>query len=149
HRMDNHRIGRAYLLEDYRLMCDRLLGAPTDPSQADHEARLAYERGDFNAALQLWPRSRNVEHTVARRLAAGDSPERAVRAVREPMRRFFVTAFQSAVFNDVLARRLRDQTFDRLLDGDLAYKHDNGAVFAVGPPELADPDVQQRLADLK
>ena len=40
-----------------------------------------------------------------------------------------MSAWQSAVFNEVLAARL--PTFDTLLPGDLAQKHENGACFLV------------------
>ena len=40
-----------------------------------------------------------------------------------------VSAVQSRLFNDVLARRI--ESIDKLMDGDLAYKHDNGACFRV------------------
>jgi tRNA pseudouridine13 synthase len=43
--------------------------------------------------------------------------------------RFYVSAWQAWLFNRVLAARW--ESFDRLLDGDLAWLHDRGAVFAV------------------
>ena len=54
-----------------------------------------------------------------------------MRTVDERLRRLWVSALQSRIFNDVLARRVEGGSFDRLLDGDLAYKHDNGACFLV------------------
>ena len=39
---------------------------------------------------------------------------------------------QSRLFNQVVAERL--DSIDRLMDGDLAYKHDNGAVFPLFQP---------------
>ncbi len=42
---------------------------------------------------------------------------------------FFITAFQSCLFNHVLAERL--ETLGRVEEGDLAYKHENGAVFLI------------------
>jgi tRNA pseudouridine13 synthase len=47
-------------------------------------------------------------------------------------KRFFVSAYQAALFNQVLARRLA--RLDRLLPGDIAIKHSNGACFAVTDP---------------
>jgi tRNA pseudouridine13 synthase len=54
-----------------------------------------------------------------------------VRAIDERLRRLWVSALQSRLFNDVLALRVMAGTFDKLLDGDLAYKHANGACFLV------------------
>jgi tRNA pseudouridine13 synthase len=49
--------------------------------------------------------------------------------VDEKIRRLWISALQSRVFNDVVARRIDE--LDRLFDGDWAYKHENGACFQV------------------
>lgn len=51
--------------------------------------------------------------------------------------RFYVSAWQSWLFNQVLAARLA--TFDSLLAGDLAWLHDRGAVFRVDDLEREAP----------
>ncbi len=56
------------------------------------------------------------------------------------MRRLFVSAYQSYLFNRLLAGRIR--TLDRLEQGDVAFIHANGAAFLV-----KDPDVEQPRAD--
>ena len=48
-------------------------------------------------------------------------------------KRFFVSAFQSELFNQVVSARMPD--IDKLLLGDMAYKHDNGACFSVEDPQ--------------
>jgi tRNA pseudouridine13 synthase len=94
---------------------------------------------------------------------------RAVRAVPTKMRSFYVSAYQSALFNRVLARRMAEDiprpgagrergergmetaatgaepSYDRLgtlVYGDLAYIHSKGAVFLV-----EDPAEEQARAD--
>jgi hypothetical protein len=56
-------------------------------------------------------------------------PAAAVRAVDPTVRRLWVNALQSRVFNRVVAARCA--AIDRLLDGDVAFKHENGACFSV------------------
>jgi tRNA pseudouridine13 synthase len=63
-----------------------------------------------------------------------------VKCVDERLRRLWVSALQSEVFNAVVAKRI--DALDRLIDGDLAMKTDNGAVFPV--PEAA---VEQARCD--
>ena len=46
--------------------------------------------------------------------------------------RFYVSAWQAWLFNRVLAARW--ESFDRVIDGDLAWLHDRGAVFAALEP---------------
>jgi tRNA pseudouridine13 synthase len=70
-----------------------------------------------------------MERRVLARLMKTHRPSAAVRAVDEKIRRLWVSAVQSRIFNDVVARRI--DGLDRLFDGDLAYKHENGACFKV------------------
>lgn len=62
---------------------------------------------------------------------------------------FFVTAYQSAVFNAVLSERESAGTLGVLREGDLAFMHESRATFAVGEAELADPEMPGRLAGFK
>ncbi|MCD6289823.1 MAG: tRNA pseudouridine(13) synthase TruD, partial [Anaerolineae bacterium] len=47
------------------------------------------------------------------------------------LRRFFLSAYQSALFNLWLSERIRRGWFDRLLVGDIAKKTDTGGLFEV------------------
>ena len=49
----------------------------------------------------------------------------------------FISAYQSDLFNRVLAARMPN--IDKLLLGDMAYMHDNGACFHVEQPEVEQP----------
>lgn len=71
-----------------------------------------------------------------RDLLAGDA--RRVRRKRGlALLRFYASAWQSKLFNEVLTARW--DAFDRLLAGDLAWLHDRGAVFRVADPALEAP----------
>ncbi len=60
---------------------------------------------------------------------------RVLRGERVPgdrrLQRFFVSAVQSYVFNDLLAQRVREGSVTRLIDGDWARKVDTGGTFLV------------------
>jgi tRNA pseudouridine13 synthase len=58
---------------------------------------------------------------------------------------FWISALQSAVFNRVVDHRLAQGTLTELVEGDLAWKHANGAVFAVTAGELAGGELAPRL----
>jgi tRNA pseudouridine13 synthase len=47
------------------------------------------------------------------------------------LRRFFVAALQSRIFNMLLAERVRDGRYASVVDGDWARKHDTGGTFEV------------------
>lgn len=81
--------------------------------------------------MKAWPRRSGMERRVLARLIKSGRPAAAVRVVDERVRRLWVSALQSRLFNDVVARRVAGGTLDRVLGGDLAWRHDSGAVFRV------------------
>lgn len=147
-RNNNHTLGRLDLLGDAKSLLDELLGPdPLHPGHND-EARELYARGDHARALEATRGEARTECTALRALAQGATHEQAVRRIDSTQRRFWVTAFQSAVFNRVLAHRIDAGTHHTLAPGDLAWKHDNGAVFAVTDDTLAEPGFNDRIAGL-
>lgn len=130
-RGDTGLMGRAILKHDPVEMIDLMLGRPgphdTGPVL---EARKHYDAGDYEAAAKSWPYGFRENVRACREMArTGGKHKRALHAVDGRMKSFFVSAYQSQLFNNVLARRLAQ--FDTVLAGDLAMKHENGAVFRV------------------
>jgi tRNA pseudouridine13 synthase len=121
---------------DYDEALSRMLGqpGPLDRGQV-REARKLFERGDFLAAAEAWPYPFRSERRLCRALAkARGDGRRAFGAIDKTLRRFFRSAYQSYLFNQVVARRI--DTLDRLQAGDLAWRHPQGAVFRVEDPAL-------------
>ena len=58
-----------------------------------------------------------------------DAFEKAFHAIHPRLKKLYLSAYQSSLFDRLLERRL--SFFDRVMDGDLAVKHDNGACFLV------------------
>jgi tRNA pseudouridine13 synthase len=94
-------------------------------------ARKAFERNDLKLAMKLWPRKSGMERRVLARLIKSGKPQAAVKAIDQRLRRLWVSAVQSWMFNQVLAQRVERGDYDKVLPGDLAYKHENGACFLV------------------
>lgn len=135
-RFNNHEVGRADIVGDFPRAIDLLLLPDSRFETFNPKLTSAYAAGDLRAALGACADHQPAERSILRALVRGDSPEHAVRAIGRLQRRFFLSAFQSHLFNRVCAARVHDATHDRLLEGDLAYKHANGAVFSVGEAEL-------------
>jgi tRNA pseudouridine13 synthase len=132
-RGNNDQLGAAYVAGDSERLLKLLLGSP-DPSIDDPHtlrARQAFDERDNELAMRIYPRSHGMERRVLLRLMKTHKPGAAVRSIDEKLRRLWVSALQSRLFNDVLAKRLEMGTMDRVLDGDLAMKHENGACFTV------------------
>lgn len=127
-------IGRALLRGDadtaVALLCGR-------PGPLDRErvlvARQLFERGEYARAADTWPAGFRDPIRVCRRMAASGGDARAsVHALDPKMARFYVSAWQSQLFNCVLAERI--QTIDQLLPGDIAAIHASGGQFLARDP---------------
>jgi tRNA pseudouridine13 synthase len=130
-RGDTHLVGRALVRREFdgalALLCGRPSPLERDPRVV--EARRRFDEGDLAGAKQGFPPAFASERRVLDRLLQGGTPQEAMKSLARPVRRFYVSAWQSALFNRVLAERLPG--FDRLEPGDLAWIHGKGAVFPV------------------
>lgn len=152
HLQNNHVVGRGLLLHDHQAVLAALLGPSAAQPQAQAEGRRLYAEGRYAEAMEAFPRSLHGERRVLAALARGEKPGRAVYALERSAQSFYLTAFQSAVFNAVLDRRMRERGAEgvaALAEGDLAFKHDSGAVFPIGEAEAADPAIASRLAAIE
>jgi len=147
-RGDSAALGRALVTGDCDEFIAILFGRPLDCDPPDcRTARQAFDNGDLDAALAAWPR--HYAHprrplAAYRKSAKSRRAQRAISAVDKRMKRLYVSALQSAVFNDVLVRRI--ETIDKVLPGDLAAKTGSKAVFTVedSPLQL---ETEQARAD--
>ena len=125
-------LGRLMLREQYQAFLDLMLGGPSeDDSPYLHEARKAYEAGDYFAALEHWPRRMRYERQAIDALRQGKSARDAVMSIDRSQRELLIHSWQSRVFNAVLDRRVRDGLFDRLVPGDVASPTGSRGVFMV------------------
>jgi tRNA pseudouridine13 synthase len=132
---NSHLIGAAMLRRDYKGAVDALIG---DPGAVGDErwsqAIDAYKRGDLEGSLALFPGHFRVERELLGRLAQRpDAWERAFNSVQPRLKRLYLSAFQSSLFDQVLEMRLA--TIDQVCEGDIAFKHQNGACFLVRDAE--------------
>lgn len=128
---NSHLIGLMLLRRDHRGAIDALVGDP-DAVRDEHwrEAILAYRRGDLEESMRLFPGHCGTERELVKRLSTRpDQPEKALHAVSPKLMKLYLSACQSSLFDRLLARRL--ETFDIVMEGDLAWKHANGACFLV------------------
>jgi tRNA pseudouridine13 synthase len=140
-RGDNHKLGGALIRGRPEELLALLLGSP-DPSIDDApmlKARRSFSEGRFEDAMRQWPRHGGMERRVLARLIKTGKPGAAVKAIDQRLRRLWVSALQSEIFNDVLARRITGDAIDRVQVGDLAMKHENGAVFRIEDPAIEQP----------
>lgn len=138
-RGNTHLLGEALLRGDPGAFAREYLGRPQPGESPDvRAARAAFDAGDYGAALARWPPSLAEERRVLAAITrGGGDPGPALRALDRKLRRLFVSAYQSYLFNRLLAERI--QAIDRLERGDVAYIHANGAAFLVEDPTAEQP----------
>ncbi len=130
-RNDAHLLGEAVILKHLELFIDLLLGKPdVKRDSAINSARSFYEDGKFEQARNVWPANFHDQIRALTALIKSDGDKkRAYNVIDKRFKRFYVSAYQSDLFNQVTAIRMPN--LDKLLPGDLAYKHENGACFNV------------------
>lgn len=142
-RGDTWEIGRALLHDDFETAVSLLAGSPGphDTGPVKH-ARELFARGEFDRAADAWPWGFRDCVRVCRTMAkTRGNAKRAMLSVDRKMLQFFVSAFQSWLFNAVVAARIA--TIDRVLMGDLAYKEGHGAIFRVEQPDVENPRAEK------
>jgi tRNA pseudouridine13 synthase len=117
-----HAVGRALVQGDVAAAVDLYLTArPTGGTAGrgdDARAEYASHR-DAQRALRDFPAEYRFERAILERLAQGESPSRALRALPLELRRLFVHAYQAYLFNRWLSRRrAAGEPLGRPLSGD-------------------------------
>lgn len=118
-RKRNHLVGRALWLGQWDEALELLLGPGGITPAAQQESCDHFAAGRFDDALRVMPRALMLERTLLKEFIKTGKAVKAWKAVRPRERGFFISAFQSAMFNEVLEARVADDTFDRPLPGDL------------------------------
>ena len=114
-RNDTHLIGKALMKSEWETVIRHILG--DNPTQISDVGR-------------------RMQRELARK-----SVEKAVMCIPHRLRKLYLSAYQSYLFNCILEKRLPH--LGKLLDGDIAVKHSNGAPFLV-----KDARIEQQRADV-
>ncbi len=139
-RQDNQRLGKAVVKNDVAVFTDLLLGHPDEEldSPPVFQARTLYEQDRYEEAARLWPGHFFDQRRALRILTQSHgNKKRVFHTIDKHLKGLYISAYQSDLFNRILAARMPD--IDRLLLGDMAYLHVNGACFRVEQPEVEQP----------
>lgn len=103
-----HEVGREVVRGDLRSAIETYLTAlpaRTPEGPGDVARRTYAETHDALRALREFPGEYRFERSLLERIARGDPPERAFRALARELRLLFVHAYQALLFNRWLSRR--------------------------------------------
>lgn len=121
-------VGGRLLRRDFAGALDALLAAEPDV-EADPRARamrLAFARGDLRDALAAAPPSLHLERELLAQRVGGRSAAAAWKAIAKEDVRLLLAAWQSSLFNQIVAVRL--PWLDRAIAGDLLQSPADGRV---------------------
>ncbi len=138
-RQANHLLGWALVTKQWQWFLRELLDRPGDEEgKAVRKAREHAARGDWEQALEGFPDDYITERQALESLNRyPDNPERAVDVIPSIRRQRYLSAFQAFAFNVFLEERL--DSYDELLEGDVAFMHETAGCFPVMDPDDEQP----------
>ncbi len=138
-RGNTNKLGETLIRKDATEFVAEYLGRPqpheTPPIQA---ARQLIDEARWAEALAVWPQNLADERRVVVAIQKTEGQLNvAFRVLNNKLKSFFVSAFQSQLFNTLLTNRLN--RLNQLEDGDVAFIHGKGASFVVESAVVEQP----------
>ncbi|MEM1932267.1 MAG: tRNA pseudouridine(13) synthase TruD, partial [Pyrobaculum sp.] len=116
----SHMLGRALLKKDaeefFHIMFCRIY--PQESENAK-KAREYACRGQFDKALETFPKRFLEERALLRKLIRGSDMWNSIMAIPPQILRIYIEAFQSYIFNKLLSRRMELGPINKPIEGDL------------------------------
>ena len=100
-----HLIGKSLLQKDYANVIQILLSSTSEYDKPENTElrKMMSDKSKYHEALKIIPNGMDLEKTVLKEMIESDNPVRAIRALPLQIRRFFVHAYQSFIFNKTLS----------------------------------------------
>jgi len=134
-----HLIGKALIQKDYEKAIHFLLtySSKYDSAENSKIREKLSDRSNFSKLLPEIPFQMDLERTVVNEMIQGENPKNALRAIPLNIRRFFVQAYQSFLFNKTLSAAFTDgEELFFPQQGDVCYdKNGNLGKFSNDPDQ--------------
>jgi tRNA pseudouridine13 synthase len=156
-RSNTHLIGKALLENDLKKAVDSYIGNPYE-EEPEHikEARTLYDEGEWEESLEAMPRGMRYEKMMLKTLLKEmkkknvediasleeHSYRRAISSLPKPLRRMFVHAYQSFLFNKAVSERAK-LGIDKYVEGDIIVDNEEHLVH-----EISD-DIDKRIKNFE
>lgn len=119
-----HLIGKALLQKDYSKAIELLLSFTSEYDTPDNNniRQKLSEKSNYLKLLKEIPLQMDLERTVVKQMIKQDDPKNAIRALPLGIRRFFIQAYQSLLFNKTLSLAYADgEEMFKATQGDICY----------------------------
>jgi tRNA pseudouridine13 synthase len=139
---NTHIIGKAILQNNGHDLLEAMFApAPTIDSERIAKAKEYYIHKEYDLAYKEMPAKFKTEKLLLKKLASGVPEKNIISMIPKQMHTFFICAYQSWLFNEILTSRL--DHLDSIETGDLAVKHPGRTVFLV-----EDSNIEQQRCKL-
>ena len=100
-----HLVGKAIIQKNYQKAIDFLLNYSSkyDTAENNHYRKLISERKSDSEIIDQLPKSMDIEIGILQSLAKSNDQKTAIREIPLQMRRFYIQAYQSYIFNKTLS----------------------------------------------
>ena len=100
-----HLVGRSIIKGEYSQALDYLLSYSSkyDSKKNNELRKLIFERKSESEILKFIPHSMDIERNLLKQLSIDEDPKNAIRSIPLSMRRFYIQAYQSYLFNKTLS----------------------------------------------
>ena len=139
-RSTTHLVGKCLVEGDIKKAVDTYIGSPRDEEHNQpYEARKLYDEGKFEESYNLMPKSMRYEKSMIKELMIskekhGEIVEkdyiRAIESLPKPLKRMFVNAYESYLFNKIVNERAK-VGINKYLEGDIIIDQDERWVHEI------------------
>ena len=133
----SHLIGKSLLQKNYLNAIQILLSSTSEYDKPENTElrKMMSDKSKYHEALKIIPNGMDLEKIILKEMIESDNPVRAIRALPLQIRRFFVHAYQSFIFNKTLSMSFENgEELFSPQDGDVCYdKNSNLGKFENDP----------------
>jgi len=145
-RSNTHIVGKMLLENDLKKVVDAYIGNPY-PKEPEHikEVRQMYDEGKFQESLEAMPKGMRYEKMMLKTLLKEmkrkkvddidsldeNSYRQAIESLPKPLKRMFVHAYQSCLFNKTVSERAK-LGIDKYVEGDIIIDNEEHLVHEFG-----------------
>jgi tRNA pseudouridine13 synthase len=144
-RTNTHLVGRALIENDLKKTVDSYIGNPYN-SEPDYiqNARMLYDHGDLEGSYEEMPSNMRYERMMLRTLLKEikkkteldeTSYKRAIESLPKPLKRMFVHAYQSYLFNQAVSERAK-LNINKYVEGDILIDNEEHLVHEFKKEEV-------------
>lgn len=100
-----HHVGKSIIQQNYEKAVDFLLNfcSEYDTEKNNANRRIISERVSNASAIETIPKSMDIEISILKKLSETNDMKAAIRSISLQMRRFYIQAYQSYIFNKTLS----------------------------------------------